>query len=88
MSDRITEEEYLALQSQMFTVAGIVADWKIVQMLEAINTADSVGPLVDPSLWMRGHEHMDRVKQLVIAFKEVQSVAVKMREEIANVESS
>lgn len=70
----MTAEEYEQLQVQVLLVGGLVREWDIDGALEAIGHADSVGPIVDPTAWMRGQASMhdyERMLRALLPFKAV-----------------
>jgi len=62
---KIDAEEYSEAQAIVLNVARLVFPLPLAEMLDAINRAGAVGPFVDPTLWMKGHQQLDRVKALV-----------------------
>lgn len=58
------EEEYIQCQSSLILLAKIVKDLPLNEFLSAIDHANTVGPLLDPTLWMRGSKKMQEIRQL------------------------
>lgn len=63
----MTNEEYLEVQTQLTTLAGIARGWKISEMLQMISRAETVGPIVDPTLYRKGMRHLEAIKDLAQA---------------------
>jgi hypothetical protein len=62
---KIDAEEYSEAQAVVLNIARLVFPLPLAEMLDAIDRAVSVGPFVDPTLWIKGHRQLDRVKALV-----------------------
>jgi len=75
------EQEFLTIQHQILALAPIVAEMDLVEFIDTIEQADTIGPMLAPSLWMRKHEDMDRIRQLAEALLPFRRAVLKMREE-------
>lgn len=73
----ITEEDYIQTQQQIVLLAWMVKDMPLDAFLAAISLADSVGPLVDPTLYREAHLKMDAVREAAEALRGFQRVAAK-----------
>ena len=60
----MSEPEYLMLQQQIVMLAGMVRDMDLTGFLRAIDTAEAVGPLFDPTLYIAAHEKLRVVRTL------------------------
>jgi hypothetical protein len=76
--------EYTAIQNQLVMLAGIVNDLDLDGFLAAINKAESIGPILDPTLFMAGSEKLRQVSNLAHAFKQVQNEVRKQLREQAD----
>ena len=65
MTDHIEYSERLRL---LYTYAGLIAGFDIPGLIEAIDKADALGPILDPTLWMQNHKAMDDNRALLAAF--------------------
>lgn len=65
-------ELYESTQMQIIQIARLVKDLPLGEFIGAIDTADSIGPVVDPTLWMRGHEKMDMIRKAAVALNKFQ----------------
>lgn len=68
--DKVT---YTLTQQQVLLIAQLVQGLDLDEFLRSINWADTVGPIVDPTLWMRGSKNMAFIEELARAasrFKE------------------
>lgn len=72
---RLTADEYSEAQQQIMWLGSIVLNLPLEAMLADIAHAEAVGPIVDPTLWIRGHAKLAQVRELAEAFAEVQRVA-------------
>jgi len=63
----ITPEQYLATQAQLLLMARLVQQWDLNSFLLTIATADTVGPFLDPTQYMRGSRNMHFIEDLARA---------------------
>lgn len=59
--------EYQAAVRGVALLVGIVQQWDLPKLLEAIEHADAVGPLFDPTAWMRKREALEQDRELLKA---------------------
>ena len=71
-------EEYRQTVSQVVLVANLLAEHDIPKLLEAIERADAVGGLLDPTAWMRKHKAMDEDRQVLRAALQLYWVGKKL----------
>ena len=62
--EAVSECEYIAIQSQIITIGTLVADLDLNGFLQAISHAETMGPFLDPTLWIRGHRNLETIKRL------------------------
>ena len=63
-------EKYTETLCQLRVLATVVKDMPLKEFLNAISMADSLGPVLDPSLWKAGRANMNEVETLAqAAFK-------------------
>lgn len=79
-------EEYASTQMQIVTFANLVLDMPLDEFLRAINRADTLGPIFDPTLWIKGQEKMHEVERLARALSGFQSAAIAVLGKRAQVE--
>lgn len=65
-------EKYVATQQQILVLGGLVLRMPLAEFLDAISMADTVVPIVDPTLYRQGAPNMHRVESLARAAKEFQ----------------
>jgi|GEM_PF-1805470 len=65
-------ETYIATQQQVGLLATLVLRLPLAEFLNAISMADTVGPVVDPTLYGRGARAMHRVETLARAARKYQ----------------
>lgn len=70
---------YEGLQQQLVLFGAIVAEWPLEDFIAAIDHADTIGPIVDPTLWIRGQKAMSQVRQLAAGALEFKRAAVNVR---------
>ena len=62
--DKISEEDYVQTQSQIILLAKLVRDLPLAAFLDRIQRCESVAPIFNPSLYMRGTKKLDLIKQM------------------------
>lgn len=67
----MTAQEAVGLMKQGWDM---LANWgKMITMLpledwlEVIDKADAMGPFIDPTMWMQGHEKMAEIRKIIAA---------------------
>ena len=66
----MTADEYTEAQTQIAWLGSIVLDLPLDEMRAAIAHSEAVGPIIDPTLWIRANRKLDQVKELVEAFQQ------------------
>jgi hypothetical protein len=59
--------EYMLIQQQLTIFAGLIQKLDLSGFLTAINHADTVGPIVDPTLYMKGSSNMHKIERIARA---------------------
>jgi hypothetical protein len=75
----VDKEEYAQTQATILILADLVRDLPLAEFLSAIARADSIGPIVDPTLWMRGHENMHKIEQMAAGLRKFQTAVRAVR---------
>ena len=76
------KEQYAEIQAQLLTVAGVVADMELKEFILAGERAQSIGPFIDQTLWMKGHKQLEDVISLAIALRVFQMVIEQQMAEV------
>ena len=71
----MTPEVYLDTQNKLLYIARLALDLNLDGFLAAIEHADTLGPVLNPSLWNAGHRPMERIRRLAEAAKAFQGAA-------------
>jgi hypothetical protein len=79
MTKRITEEQYLTLQSQLVPLSTLILEMPLEDFLNAISRADTLGPILDPTLWMRGSKSMHEIEEVARIFLDAKQKLEKLR---------
>lgn len=79
----MTNEEYIATQMQLAVLAQMVEQMNLTDFIAQAERADAIAPVIDPTLWMKGHKHLDAVKDLARAGLAFQGAAAKFKETMA-----
>ena len=83
----MTNDEYIATQSQLVTLINVIEQMNLTDFIAQAERADAIAPVIDPTLWMKGHKHLDAVKDLARAALNFQGAAVKFRETMAKLKA-
>lgn len=76
MPNKMTDAEYQETQQQLLLMAQMISNMPdLSKFLERINTAESVGPMLDPTSWLKGRGNLDKIKKLARAAWEFQKAA-------------
>lgn len=73
----ISREDYMQTQIQLTLLAGIVHDLPLHDFLQAINHTDTIGPILNPTLWIRGERTMHEFEKLADALLPFQKAAAE-----------
>lgn len=74
--DRLSEVEYQLAQDQCALIGAMTLGLPDLEiMLRQIDHALAIGPILDPSLWMKANRKFERVRELVRAVRDLQLVA-------------
>ena len=69
------EENYRNTQTQILLMAQLVKDLPLTDFIRAIDKADALGPLLDPTLWMRSQKTMRNIKRIAMSLSSFQADA-------------
>jgi len=76
-------DDYRAAIHAAVIAANMLARHDIPQLLAAIEHADTVGPFLDPTLWMKNHKAMDEDRAVLEAALPLWKLAQKLAEKLA-----
>lgn len=76
----MTKEEYQASVAACYTCAAMLAQFDLREVLQRIETADVVGPILDPTLWMQNSDKMQEDKTAVKAALELSEFGRRVSE--------
>ncbi len=75
----MTDQKYKATQAQMLAL-GLAADkLDCLGFLERVSTAETLAPVINPSLFQKASQNMEAIKQLALAFQQVKTAMEKLR---------
>lgn len=69
---------YESTQIQIGLIGEIVKDLHLVEFIEAIDKADTLGPILDPTLWIKGSGRMRKIKDAAYSLLEFQKLSQKI----------
>lgn len=76
----MTDEEYLQAQTTIALVAQMTVDLDLDAFIDRANRAESIAPILDPTLWIRGGKKLEAVKDLAIGLRKFQRAVEKHRD--------
>ena len=68
------EEEYINIQNQILAIRRIIKDLPLTEFITAIDRADTLGPIIDPTLWIKGNEQMKEIRELATCLLLLQKI--------------
>lgn len=75
MSARLAPDVYRAAQDRIVDVAGSLLGLPIDELLADIERSETLGPILDPTLYLRADKTLRQIKRLAVAARELQRVA-------------
>ena len=72
MRQEISNVEYEMTQAQIVMMARFVRDLPLEDFLQAIDRAEAVGPMVDPTLYIRGRDKLEQIKKMAQGLRKFQ----------------
>lgn len=78
----MTDEEYLTIQHQVGLLSGLIAELDLAGFLDRISLADSIGPIMDPTLYRKAAGEMHHIQDLAQALFEAQGKIKRVIQEI------
>jgi len=76
-------EQYETTQSQLLTLAGLVKLMPLQDFIAAADHAETIGPFVDPTLFIQAGKKLAAIKYLARALKHFQDAVIKFPEEVS-----
>lgn len=73
--------DYEMTQQQIVFIGSLVKGLPLDEFIAAIDHADSIGPILDPTLWMRGNKEMMKIRDLAAGLRDFQTVVNKIIQE-------
>lgn len=78
MNEDLTKDDYQAAVIACHVAARMLAQHPVEKLLEAIERADSVGPLLDPTLWMKKRGAMNEDREMLKAALKLSKLGQKL----------
>jgi len=74
------DEQYMSTQVQLTALAAVIGGLDLKGFIERINHAEAVVPIVDPTLWMKASNNLEKIKSIAVAAKSFQKVVIEVME--------
>lgn len=81
MNEDLTKDDYQAAVIACHVAARMLAQHPIDKLLEAIERADSIGPILDPSLWMKKRDAMNDDREVLRAARKLAEIGRHLAEQ-------
>lgn len=78
------QQDYLQCQCQLRVLATVIKDMPLKEFLFAIDRADTLGPIVDPTLYKHGMRALDHVHDLADAARTFQVAVRRLESEVVS----
>jgi hypothetical protein len=76
----MTNDEYTRTQAELTELGKFILLIDLPGFLSRIDGASTVAPIVDPTLWSKGHRKLEQVRELAQAANELRSVVIRQLE--------
>lgn len=73
--------DYEMTQQQIVFIGSLVKGLPLDEFIAVIDHADSIGPILDPTLWMRGNKEMMKIRDLAAGLRYFQTIVNKIIQE-------
>jgi hypothetical protein len=73
--------DYEMTQQQIVFIGSLIKGLPLDEFIAAIDHADSIGPILDPTLWMRGNKEMMKIRDLAAGLRDFQTIVNKIIQE-------
>lgn len=84
----MTDEEYSETQTAIIIIAQFVNDLDLVAFLERISLAETLGPIVDPTLYREAAGKLSDVKSLAQALRPFQREVKRQMEKDRDIQTT
>ncbi len=68
----MTDQEYPQTQEQILLMAYIIKNLDLDGFLKRIATAETLGPIIDPTLYLKAGTGLSEIKQIALAMQQVE----------------
>lgn len=58
------KEDYLTVQQQLRALAQIVVDMPLADFINEITRAETIGPIIDPTLYIQASNNLTKLREL------------------------
>jgi len=71
------EAEYIQTQQQLLCLVGIIKDLPLKEFLHKIDICETVSPLINPILYMKGADNLTFIKRIAEKAQDFQNTVMK-----------
>src|SRR5687768_3441112 len=72
--------DYSSTQQKILLHSQLICELDLEQFIDRIETSEAVAPLFDPTLYMRAADNLQAIKELAVALRRFQKVALDVRD--------
>jgi len=73
------EAEFHMVTQQLLMMGNLVKDLKLAEYIEAINVSDATGPILDPTLWRKGHQKTAILRKMAEGFSSFNEACPRLK---------
>ncbi len=77
-------KQYVQTQLSLLDIGKKASNLDLISFLKAISNAETVSPMVDPTLYRRAVDNMHAIKKLAKAAESLQTAFIELQEVIAS----
>jgi hypothetical protein len=77
----MNQETYAGIQAELLILGHVIKNMDLEGFLEAVSKAETMGPVLDPTLYIQGNEKLEQVKLLAQSAKIFQNEVLRQLEE-------
>jgi hypothetical protein len=83
LEEKMTDEEYQKTQDSLLILSRDVSHLDLVEFRRRAARAESVGSILDPTIYRMGHRRLDAIRNLAEAAQTVKNAFEKLRTMVA-----
>lgn len=78
----VSDVAYPAVREQLMCLSKLILDLPLRGFIDRISVSEAVGPLLDPTAFIKGGDTLSKIKRLAVAARRFQKVVEEVRLEV------